>query len=93
MTVAAPKVFVAGYKGMAGSAIVRRLLAQGHPSQQLITRTHDELELTNQAATSQFFAYKKPDQVYLAAATVGGMHATIPTQPSLSTATLWCRPT
>ena len=75
MTVAAPKIFVAGHKGMAGSAIVRRLLAQGHPSQQLITRSHAELDLTNQAATDQFFAAERPDQVYLAAARVGGIHA------------------
>ena len=60
---------------MVGSAIVRQLLAQGHPAQQFITRTHAELDLTNQAATSQFFAYEKPDQVYLAAARVGGIHA------------------
>ena len=60
---------------MAGSAIVRRLRVQGHPSQQLITRTRAELDLTNQAATDQFFASEKPDQVYLAAARVGGIHA------------------
>ena len=60
---------------MAGSAIVRRLLAKGHPSQQLITRTRAELDLTNQAATDQFFASEKPGQVYLAAARVGGIHA------------------
>jgi GDP-L-fucose synthase len=60
---------------MVGSAIVRQLLAQGHPLQQLITRTHAELDLTNQATTDQFFASEKPDQVYLAAARVGGIHA------------------
>ena len=60
---------------MAGSAIVRQLLAQGHPPQQIMTRSHTELDLTNQAATSQFFASEKPDQVYLAAARVGGIHA------------------
>jgi GDP-L-fucose synthase len=60
---------------MAGSAIVRQLLAQGHPPQQIMTRSHAELDLTNQAATSQFFASEKPDQVYLAAARVGGIHA------------------
>jgi len=60
---------------MAGSAIVQRLRMQGNPSQQLITRTHAELDLTNQAATDQFFASEKPDQVYLAAARVGGIHA------------------
>jgi GDP-L-fucose synthase len=60
---------------MAGSAIVRHLLAQGHPPQQILTRSHAELDLTNQAATGQFFASEKPDQVYLAAARVGGIHA------------------
>ena len=60
---------------MVGSAIVRQLVAQGHSSQQLITRTHAQLDLTNQAATDQFFASENPDQVYLAAARVGGIHA------------------
>lgn len=60
---------------MVGSAIVRQLLAQGHPSEQLITRTHAELDLTDQVATEQFFASEKPDQVYLAAARVGGIQA------------------
>jgi len=60
---------------MVGSAIVRQLLAQGHPAKQLITRTRAELDLANQAATDWFFASEKPDQVYLAAARVGGIHA------------------
>jgi GDP-L-fucose synthase len=69
------KIYVAGHKGMVGSAIVRQLLAQGHPAQRVITRTHAQLDLTNQAATNHFFATEKPDQVYLAAARVGGIHA------------------
>jgi GDP-L-fucose synthase len=60
---------------MVGSAIVRQLLAQGQPVDRIVTRTHAELDLTNQAAVSVFFAAEKPDQVYLAAAKVGGIHA------------------
>ena len=70
-----PKIYVAGHRGMVGSAIVRQLLAQGHPVERIVTRTHAELDLTNQAAVSAFFAAEKPDQVYLAAAKVGGIHA------------------
>jgi GDP-L-fucose synthase len=60
---------------MVGSAIVRQLLALGHAPQQLITRTHAELDLTDQAAVRAFLAAARPDQVYLAAAKVGGIHA------------------
>ncbi len=60
---------------MVGSAIVRHLLASGYPESCIITRTHSELDLTNQAAVNEFFATEKPDQVYLAAAKVGGIHA------------------
>ena len=60
---------------MVGSAIVRQLLAAGHPAGNIITRSHAELDLTNQAAVQTFFAQEKPDQVYLAAAKVGGIHA------------------
>ena len=69
------KIYVAGHKGMVGSAIVRQLLAQGHAADEIITRSHAQLDLLNQAATNQFFAAEKPDQVYLAAARVGGIHA------------------
>jgi len=60
---------------MVGSAIVRQLLAAGHAPENLITRTHAELDLTSQAAVREFFQTEKPDQVYLAAAKVGGIHA------------------
>jgi GDP-L-fucose synthase len=70
-----PKIYVAGHRGMVGSAIVRHLLANGHPVESIVTRTHTELDLTNQAAVCAFFAAEKPDQVYLAAAKVGGIHA------------------
>lgn len=69
------KVYVAGHKGMVGAAIVRQLLAQGYPSEQIVTRTHAELDLTNQAAVRDFFSSEKLDQVYLAAAKVGGIYA------------------
>jgi GDP-L-fucose synthase len=60
---------------MVGSAIVRHLLANGVKQSHIVTRTHTELDLTNQAAVQAFFAKEKPDQVYLAAAKVGGIHA------------------
>jgi GDP-L-fucose synthase len=68
-----PKIYVAGHRGMVGSAICRTLEAQGKTN--IVTRTHAELDLTNQAAVQAFFAQEKPDQVYLAAAKVGGIHA------------------
>jgi GDP-L-fucose synthase len=70
-----PRIYVAGHRGMVGSAIVRQLLARGHPSDCIVTRTHAELDLTDQAAVRTFFEDEKPDQVYLAAAKVGGIHA------------------
>jgi len=69
------KIYVAGHRGMVGSAIVRHLLAHGVAQSQIVTRTHAELDLTNQLAVQQFFAQEKPTQVYLAAAKVGGIHA------------------
>lgn len=69
------KIYVAGHRGMVGSAIVRQLLARGHKPEQIVGRTHAELDLTDQAAVRAFFAAEKPDQVYLAAARVGGIHA------------------
>ena len=68
-----PKIYVAGHRGMVGSAIVRSLEAQKQSN--IIIRTHAELDLTNQAAVLEFFEQEKPDQVYLAAAKVGGIHA------------------
>ena len=67
------KIYVAGHRGMVGSAIVRNLQAQGHTN--IVTRSHAELDLTNQQAVKAFFGREKPDQVYLAAAKVGGIHA------------------
>ncbi len=75
MTNTAPKIYVAGHRGMVGSAIARQLAALGHAPQSIITRTHAELDLTNQAAVRAFFQAEKPDQVYMAAAKVGGIHA------------------
>jgi GDP-L-fucose synthase len=70
-----PKIYVAGHQGMVGSAIVRCLRAMGHSEEALVTRTRAQLDLTQQAAVQAFFAQEKPDQVYLAAAKVGGIHA------------------
>ncbi len=70
-----PRIFVAGHRGMVGSAIVRELLALGHPAASIITRNRAELDLTDQASVRAFFEAEKPDQVYLAAAKVGGIHA------------------
>jgi GDP-L-fucose synthase len=71
----AEKIYVAGHRGMAGGAIVRTLLARGVDASQIVTRTHAELDLTDQRAVHDFFANEKPTQVYLAAAKVGGIHA------------------
>jgi len=67
------KIYVAGHRGMVGSAIVRNLEAKGFTN--IVTRTHAELDLTNQVKVATFFEQEKPDQVYLAAARVGGIHA------------------
>lgn len=69
------KVFVAGHSGMVGSAIVRHLLNNGYSQQQVVTRTHAELDLTDQFSVRAFFAHVRPRVVYLAAARVGGIHA------------------
>jgi len=68
-----PRIYVAGHHGLVGSAIVRTLRAQGHTN--IVTRSHKELELTDQAQVREFFRTEKIDQVYLAAAKVGGIHA------------------
>ncbi|MES2585554.1 MAG: GDP-L-fucose synthase [Pseudomonadota bacterium] len=67
------KIYVAGHRGMVGSAIVRNLRAKGFGN--IVTRTHAELDLTNQQDVCNFFKSERPDQVYLAAAKVGGIYA------------------
>ena len=67
------KIYIAGHRGLAGSAIVRELRRQGYTN--LVGRTHAELDLEDAAATLQFFEQEKPDLVFLAAARVGGIHA------------------
>ena len=67
------KIYVAGHRGMVGSAIVRALRAQGYDN--IITRTHAELDLTDQRAVAEFFAAERPEYVFLAAAKVGGIVA------------------
>ena len=69
------KIYIAGHRGMVGSAILRQLLALSHPADRIVTRTHAELDLTDQAAVRAFFEAEQPDQVYLAAARVGGIRA------------------
>ena len=67
------KIYIAGHRGLVGSALMRQLQAQGYTN--LITRTHAELDLTNEAAVAIFFATEQPEYVILAAAKVGGIHA------------------
>ncbi len=67
------KIYIAGHRGLVGSAIIRQLEARGFTN--LIMRTHKELDLTNQTAVQDFFKQEKPDYVILAAAKVGGIHA------------------
>ena len=68
-----PKIFVAGHQGMVGSAILRTLAQNGQKN--IITRSRSELNLTDQAGVRAFLEAEKPDQIYLAAAKVGGIHA------------------
>lgn len=67
------KIYVAGHRGMVGSAIFRKLQAEGYPN--LLVRSSQELDLRNQQAVADFFAAEKPDYVFLAAAKVGGIVA------------------
>lgn len=67
------KIYVAGHRGMVGGAIVRELQSEGYTN--IVTRTHAELDLTNQAAVNAFFEAERPHYVFLAAAKVGGIHA------------------
>jgi GDP-L-fucose synthase len=67
------RIYVAGHRGLVGSALVRRLQREG--ADNLVLRTHQELDLTDQAAVETFFASERPGYVFLAAAKVGGIHA------------------
>jgi len=67
------KIYVAGHRGMVGSAIVRRLETAGYSN--VVTRTHTELDLTQQAEVAKFLAAERPDYIFMAAAKVGGIHA------------------
>lgn len=67
------KIYVAGHRGLVGSALMRNMRDKGHTN--FLTRTHAELDLTSQAAVEAFFAAEKPEYVFLAAAKVGGIHA------------------
>jgi GDP-L-fucose synthase len=67
------KIYVAGHRGLVGSAIVRNLQKKGYRN--ILTKTHAELDLTDQAATETFFARSQPDYIFLAAAKVGGIFA------------------
>jgi len=69
------KIYVAGHNGMVGSAIVRQLQTKESGNKQLITCNHKELDLTNQQKVNDFISSEKPDQIYLAAAKVGGIYA------------------
>jgi GDP-L-fucose synthase len=68
------KIYVAGHRGMVGSAIVREL-NRVLPSAQVVVRTHAELDLINQAQVHDFLASERPDYLFIAAAKVGGIHA------------------
>jgi GDP-L-fucose synthase len=84
-----PKIYVAGHRGMVGAAIVRALERRG--ISHIVVRTHAELDLVDQRAVREFFRTEKPDQVYMGAAKVGGIHATR-FQPSSFIRTSWSRP-
>ena len=67
------KIYVAGHRGMVGSGITRLLQSRGYTN--VITRTHAQLDLLNQAAVHEFLATEKPDYIFIAAAKVGGIQA------------------
>src|SRR5687767_4735435 len=67
------KIYVAGHRGLAGSAITRALTARGYRN--IVGRSHSELDLTERSAVRAFFEQERPEQVYLAAAKVGGIMA------------------
>lgn len=70
-----PQIYVAGHRGMVGSAIVHTLLANGVAAHHIMTRIHAELNRTDQRAVNEFFAIERQAQAYLAAAKLGGIHA------------------
>ena len=73
------RIYVAGHRGMVGSALVRNLAARGYKN--IITRTHAELDLTRQADVEAFFAAERPEYVFIAAAKVGGVaHVVLPSR-------------
>ena len=84
------KIYVAGHRGLVGSALVRRLAGQGYTN--VMGRTHAEVDLTRQDAVERFFALEKPEYVFLAAARVGGIHAnsTYPAQFAYSNFQIQC---
>ena len=86
------KIYVAGHRGLVGSAIVRSLEAKGYKN--IIGRTHKELDLTNQAAVVKFFEEERPDVVVLAAAKVGGINAnnTYPAEFAYENLQIQCSP-
>ena len=69
------RIYIAGHRGMVGSAIERHLLKLGHRPENLVCKSRSDLDLTNQAKVIDFFQSENIDQVYLAAAKVGGIHA------------------
>jgi GDP-L-fucose synthase len=78
-------IFVAGHRGLVGSALVRRLRAEGFAN--LVLRTRSELDLNEQSAVRDFFAAERPEYVFLAAAKVGAFTPTKRIQPSSNTKT------
>jgi len=83
------KIYVAGHRGLVGSAILRNLQTRGYTN--FVLRTHAGLDLENQAAVRAFFAAERPEYVFLAAAKVGRIHATMRTRPTSSTTTCGSR--
>ncbi len=67
------KIYIAGHRGLVGSALMRQLQTQGYSN--IVTRTHSEVDLTNQTLVAEFFAAEQPEYVILAAAKVGGIYA------------------
>ena len=80
-----PKIYVAGHRGMVGSAIVRALQAKGYTN--LVTRTHAELDLTNQAAVRAFFQSERPTTSFSPPPRSAASTPTTPTRPNSSTKT------